>query len=151
MSQNNIDIQIDSLKVGCCIDGKQSIYLKIKNNLGTSVNIVAVKYKVNGVGAAINLIPITPPLAQLVAGNGTVVFTSSINCIDAANFLKFLVDAEDVADPDNKETEVKSDTLTCRCDACDEKNFSLVESGEEGGQVTGAFHHGPGGGLDGHA
>ncbi len=124
--QNNIDIQIDSLKVGCCINGKQSIYLKIKNNLGTSVNIVAVKYKVNGVGASINLIPIAPPLTQLVAGNGTVVFTSSINCIDAANFLKFLVDAEDVADPDNKETEVKSDTLTCRCDACDEKNFSLT-------------------------
>jgi hypothetical protein len=124
--QNNIDIQIDSLKVGCCLNGKQSIYLKVKNNLGTSVNIIAVKYKINGVGAAINLTPITPSLPQLVAGNGSVVFTSSINCIDAANFLKFLIDAEDVADPDNKETEVASDTLKCRCDACDEKNFSLT-------------------------
>ncbi len=124
--QNNIDIQIDSVKVGCCIDGKQSIYIKVKNNLATSVNVVAVKYKINGVGASINLTPIAPSLPQLVTGNGTVAFTASINCIDAASFLKFLVDAEDVADPDNKETEVRSDTLKCRCDACDEKNFSLT-------------------------
>jgi hypothetical protein len=124
--QNNIDIQIDSVKVGCCVDGKQSIYIKVKNNLATAVNIVAIKYKINGVGAAIPLSPIAPPLVQNIVGNGTKIFTSSINCIDAANFLKFLVDAEDVADPDNKETEVASDTLKCRCDACDEKNFSLT-------------------------
>ncbi len=123
--QNNIDIQIDSLKFGCCIDGKQSIYIKVKNNLATAVNIVAIKYKVNGVGASIPLSPIAPPLVQNIAGNGTKIFTSSIDCISAATFLKFLVNAEDVADPDNKETEVASDTLKCRCDACDEKNFTL--------------------------
>jgi hypothetical protein len=124
--QNNIDIQIDSVKFGCCIDGKQSIYIKVKNNLATAVNIVAIKYKINGVGASIVLSPIAPPLVQNITGNGTKVFTSSIDCINAASFLKFLVDAEDVADPDNKETEVASDTLKCRCDACDEKNFSLT-------------------------
>jgi len=123
--QNNIDIQIDSLKVGCCENGKQSIYIKVRNNLASSVNIVAVKYKVNGVGASINLSPISPPLSQTIVGNGFIVFTGSIECNPAINFLKFLVDAEDVADPDNKETEVKSDTLKCRCDACDEKNFNL--------------------------
>ncbi len=116
--QNNIDIQIDSLKVGCCEKGKQSIYIKVRNNLASSVNIVAVKYKINGVGAAINLSPISPSLVQLIAGNGFVVFTSSIECNPNINFLKFLVDAEDVADPDNKETEVKSDTLNCICNAC---------------------------------
>lgn len=124
--QNNIDIQIDSLKFGCCIDGKQSIYLKIKNNLATAVNIVAIKYKVNGVGASISLSPITPSLVQNIAGNALKVFTSSINCINTANFLKFLVDAEDVANPDNKETEVANDTLKCKCDGCDEKNFTLT-------------------------
>jgi hypothetical protein len=123
--QNNIDIQIDSLKVGCCIDGKQAIYLKIKNNLASSVNIVAVKYKINGAGAAINLTPIAPSLVQLVAGNGTVIFTSNIDCIDNLVYLKFLVDAEDVSDPDNKETEVKSDTPQCACNDCDEKHFIL--------------------------
>jgi len=116
--QNNIDIQIDSLKVGCCVDGKQSIYIKVRNNLASTVKVVAVKYKVNGAGAAINLSPISPTLPQTIAGNGFIVFTGSIECNPAINFLKFLVDAEDVADPDNKETEVKSDTLNCICTAC---------------------------------
>lgn len=116
--QNNIDIQIDSLKVGCCEKGVQSIYIKVRNNLATPVKVVAVKYKVNGAGAAINLSPISPTLPQTIAGNGFVVFTGSIECNPAINFLKFLVDAEDVADPDNKETEVKSDTLNCMCTAC---------------------------------
>jgi hypothetical protein len=116
--QNNIDIQIDSVKVGCCENGKQSIYIKVKNNLASSVNIVAVKYKVNGVGASVTLSPISPTPPQLVAGNGSIVFTANIDCNPNINFLKFLVDAEDVADPDNKETEVRSDTLNCICNAC---------------------------------
>jgi len=116
--QNNIDIQIDSLKVGCCEKGVQSIYIKVRNNLATPVNIVAIKYKVNGVGASINLTPTSPPIPQNIAGNSFKVFTATIECNPAINFLKFLVDAEDVADPDNKETEVKSDTLNCMCNAC---------------------------------
>jgi hypothetical protein len=123
--QNNIDIQIDSLKVGCCEKGVQSIYIKVRNNLASSVKVVAVKYKVNGVGAAISLSPISPIPPQTIAGNGFVVFTGSVQCDPAISFLKFLVDAEDVADPDNKETEVKSDTLHCACTVCDEKNFIL--------------------------
>ncbi|MFZ1306897.1 MAG: hypothetical protein WAR80_13725 [Ferruginibacter sp.] len=123
--QNNIDIQIDSLKVGCCEKGKQTIYIKVRNNLATPVNIVAIKYKVNGVGASITLSPTSPVIPQTIAGNTFKVFTASIECNPAINFLKFLVDAEDVADPDNKETEVKSDTLRCACTACDEKNFIL--------------------------
>lgn len=123
--QNNIDIQIDSLKVGCCENGKQSIYIKVRNNLATPVNIVAIKYKVNGVGASINLSPTSPVIPQTIAGNAFKVFTATIDCNPAINFLKFLIDAEDVADPDNKETEVKSDTLKCACIVCDEKNFTL--------------------------
>jgi hypothetical protein len=123
--QNNIDIQIDSLKVGCCKDGKQSIYIKVRNNLVTPVKVVAVTYKINGAGAAITLSPISPVPPQIIVGNGFVVFTGSIECNPAINFLKFLVDAVDVADPDNKETEVASDTLKCVCTACDEKNFIL--------------------------
>jgi hypothetical protein len=123
--QNNIDIQIDSLKVGCCKDGKQSIYIKVRNNLASPVKVVAVTYKINGAGAAITLSPISPILPQTIVGNGFVVFTGSVDCNPAINFLKFLVDAVDVADPDNKETEVASDTLKCICTACDEKNFIL--------------------------
>ncbi len=117
MVQNNIDIQIDSLKVGCCEKGVQSIYIKVRNNLATPVKVVAIKYKVNGAGAAITFTP-SPGLPQTIVGNGFVVFTGFIECNPAINFLKFLVDAEDVADPDNKETEVKSDTLNCICTAC---------------------------------
>jgi hypothetical protein len=116
--QNNIDIQIDSLKVGCCEKGVQSIYIKVRNNLATPVKVVAIKYKVNGAGAAITFTPTSPTLPQTIVGNGFVVFTGFIECNPAINFLKFLVDAEDVADPDNKETEVKSDTLNCICTAC---------------------------------
>jgi hypothetical protein len=116
--QNNIDIQIDSLKVGCCEKGVQPIYIKVRNNLATPVNIVAIKYKVNGVGASIILSPTSPVIPQTIAGNTFKVFTATIECNPAINFLKFLVDAEDVADPDNKETEVKSDTLNCICTAC---------------------------------
>ena len=123
--QNNIDIQIDSLKVGCCEKGVQSIYIKVRNNLATPVNIVAIKYKVNGVGASITLSPTSPVIPQTIAGNSFKIFTATIECNPAINFLKFLVDAEDVADPDNKETEVKSDTLRCACTVCDEKNFIL--------------------------
>ena len=146
---NNIDIQIDSVKVGCCEKGVQTIYIKVKNNLATSVNIVAVKYKINGVGAAINLMPISPTLPKLVAGNGTVVFTSTIECNANINFLKFLVDAEDVADPDNKETEVKSDTLNCICNACKEIKIQPNEKDKPTITATGitqdiSFVTGPG-------
>jgi hypothetical protein len=132
--QNNIDIQIDSLKVGCCENGKQSIYIKVKNNLATPVNIVAIKYKVNGVGASINLSPTSPTIPQTIVGNGFKVFTATIECNPAINFLKFLVDAEDVADPDNKETEVKSDTLNCICTAC--KDIKIQPNEKEKPTIT---------------
>ena len=122
--QNNIDTQIDSLKVGCCTDGKQSIYIKVKNNLASNVNIVAIKYKINGAGAAIPL-AVSPSLVQMIPGNGSQVFTATVDCITNATFLKFLVDAEDVTDPDNKETEVANDTLHCACDACSDKNIKF--------------------------
>lgn len=123
--QNNIDTEIDSLKVGCCENGLQSIYIRIKNNLATAVNITAINYKINGIGAAILLTPVTPPPTQTIPGNGSMVFTASIKCIDNLNTLKIITDAVDPVDSDVKETEVATDTLHCRCDVCDEKNFSL--------------------------
>jgi len=126
MVQNNIDIEIDSLSVSCCEKGKQNIYIRVKNNLANAVNIVSIKYKINGAGAAIVLTPVSPVLTSNITGNGSKVFTSTVNCI-TANFLKFLVDGEDVADPDNKETEVASDTLKCLCTACDSIKIDVVQ------------------------
>ena len=126
IAQNNVDIQIDSLFVSCCENGQQNIYIKVRNNLANAVNIVAITYKINGVGAAIPLTPISPSLPTYMPGNGIQVFTSTIKCI-AAKTLKFLVDAVDVADPDNKETEVATDTLTC-CYACDTTHIDIVQT-----------------------
>jgi hypothetical protein len=125
--QNNIDIEIDSIYVSCCENGKQNIYIKVDNNLAGNVRILAIKYKINGTGPNITLTPLTPPLPVIIPGNGSQVFTSSINCIDTASNLKFLVDAEDVADPDNTETEVGSDTLNCYCNACDSVKIDVVQ------------------------
>ncbi len=127
---NNIDIQIDSLFVSCCEKGKQQIFITIKNNLAGNVNIVAVKYKINGVGASISLTPLTPGLPLTIPGNGSQNFTSSIDCINNLSSLKFLVDAEDVTDPDNKETEVGTYTLTCKCNACDSVKIQLPDKAE---------------------
>ncbi len=125
--QNNIDIEIDSLTVGCCEKGKQNIFLDVKNNLGSSVKITAIKYKINGTGPTLTLSPLSPALPVTIPGNGSQPFTSSINCIDSAATIKFLVDAEDIADPDNKETEVAIDTLHCRCNACDSVKIDVVQ------------------------
>ena len=125
--QNNIDTEIDSVFVSCCEKNVQNIYIRVKNNLANPVNIVSIKYKINGAGASIILTPVTPAVpTATIAGNGSQVFTATVKCI-TANFLKFLVDAEDVADPDNKETEVVYDTLKCICNACDSIKIDVVQ------------------------
>jgi len=125
--QNNIDTEIDSVFVSCCEKNVQNIYIRVKNNLASPVNIVSIKYKINGAGASIILTPVTPAVpTATIAGNGSQVFTATVKCI-TANFLKFLVDAEDVADPDNKETEVVYDTLKCICNACDSIKIDVVQ------------------------
>lgn len=126
IADNDIDIQIDSFDVSCCKNGKQDIYLKLKNNLANPVKITQIKIdKVNGVTASIVPSPLTPALPVTIPGNGTQIFTGKINCIDTAKIIRIWVAAEDPVDNAITETEVESDTLHCRCDACDEKNFIL--------------------------
>jgi hypothetical protein len=126
IANNDIDIQIDSLDVGCCKNGKQDIYLKIKNNLATPVKITQIKIdKVNGVTANIIPSPLAPSLPVTIPGNGTQIFTGQINCIDTAKIIRIWVAAEDPVDNAITETEVEADTLHCACDACDEKHFMM--------------------------
>jgi hypothetical protein len=117
---NNIDIQIDSVHVSCCANGLQNIFLKVKNNLVSPVTISTISYKVNGVGPAIPLVPLSPAVPLLMPGLGSQNFTSAHACIANATSLKFLVFAEDPADPDNNETEVSTFTLNCggAADSC---------------------------------
>ncbi len=119
VADNKVDIQIDSLKFGCCENGNQSIYIKVKNNRPTPVNIVAIKYRHNGTGALTTLGSITPSLPKNIAGNATQIFTSNVDCIIGANSIKILVDAVDAIDTDNTETESAYDTLKCSCNLCD--------------------------------
>jgi hypothetical protein len=123
---NDIDIQIDSVSVSCCANGKQSFTVIIKNNLTNTVKITQLKVdKVNGVTASILPSPLTPALPVNIAGNGSITFTGQINCIDTAKTIRFYVAAEDAADNAITETEVEEATLKCPCDPCRDMQVAL--------------------------
>jgi hypothetical protein len=123
---DNINTKIDSVSVGCCINGKQSIYVKISNlHLTNQAQVTAIKYRVNGTGPLVTLTPTVPGLPFTINASGSQAFTGSINCVDSMKTIKFIVDAIWPTDPDNINTETAWDTLKCACVLCDEKNFTL--------------------------
>jgi hypothetical protein len=123
---DNINTKIDSVSIGCCINGKQNIYVKINNLHPTNLaQITAIKYRVNGTGPLTTLSPTVPPIPFTIAANSSQAFTGSINCVDSMKTIKFIVDAIWPTDPDNINNETAWDTLHCACDACDEKHFML--------------------------
>ena len=80
---DNINTKIDSVKVGCCVNGKQSIYVKIDNLHPTNLaQVTSIKYRVNGTGPLTTLSPTVPPLPFTITANSSQVFTGSINCVD---------------------------------------------------------------------
>jgi len=123
---NDIDIQIDSLDISCCVNGKQNFTIIIKNNLTNTVKITQLKVdKVNGVTANILPSPLTPGLPINIAGNASVTFTGQLNCVDSARIIRFYVAAEDAVDNAITETEVEADTLKCPCDPCREMQLVI--------------------------
>ena len=123
---DNINTKIDSVSIGCCINGKQNIYVKINNLHPTNLaQVTAIKYRVNGTGPLTTLSPTVPATPFTIAANSTQAFTASINCVDSMKTIKFIVDAIWPTDPDNINNETAWDTLHCACDACDEKHFTL--------------------------
>jgi len=123
---DNINTKIDSVHVGCCIDGKQSIYVKVENLHPTNVaQVTAIRYRVNGTGPLTTLSPTVPAIPFTIPANSSQAFIGSINCVDSMKTIKFIVETIWPTDPDNINNETAWDTLHCRCDACDEKNFSL--------------------------
>ncbi len=119
---DNINTKIDSVSIGCCINGKQNIYIKIRNlHLTNVAQVTAIKYRVNGTGPLTTLSPTAPGLPFTIAANSTQAFTGSINCVDSMKTIKFIVDAIWPTDPDNINTETAWDTLkNCVCKDCDE-------------------------------
>jgi hypothetical protein len=123
---DNINTKIDSVDIGCCINGKQNIYIKMANlHLTNPAQVTSIKYRVNGTGPLTTLTPVIPALPNTIAANSTQVYTASINCVDSMKTIKFIVDAIWPTDPDNINNETAWDTLHCACDACDEKHFTL--------------------------
>ena len=123
---DNINTKIDSVDIGCCINGKQNIYIKMANLHPTNLaQVIAIKYRVNGTGPLTTLTPVVPTLPNTIAANSSQVYTASINCVDSMKTIKFIVDAIWPTDPDNINNETAWDTLHCACAACDEKHFTL--------------------------
>lgn len=123
---DNINTKIDSVKVGCCENGKQSIYIKIRNlHVSNTAQVTSIKYRVNGTGPLTTLSPTSPGLPFTIAANGTQAFTGSINCVDSMQTIKFIVETVWPTDPDNINTETAWDTLKCACNFCSEANFKL--------------------------
>ncbi|MBK8609445.1 MAG: hypothetical protein IPL84_05745 [Chitinophagaceae bacterium] len=123
---DNINTKIDSVKVGCCVNGKQTIYVKVSNlHLTNQAQVTAIKYRVNGTGPLTTLSPTAPPIPFTINANSSQAFTGSINCVDSMKTIKFIVETIWPTDPDNINNETAWDTLHCRCDLCDEKNFTL--------------------------
>jgi hypothetical protein len=123
---DNINTKIDSVKVGCCINGKQTIYVKVSNlHLTNQAQVTAIKYRVNGTGPLTTLSPTVPPIPFTINANSSQAFTASINCVDSMKTIKFIVETVWPTDPDNINNETAWDTLKCACTACDEKNFIL--------------------------
>lgn len=141
IADDNINTKIDSLDVGCCINNKQNVYIKISNlHLSNPAQITAIKYRVNGTGPITNLSPITPGLPFTIPANSSQVFTGSINCIDSMKTIKFIVDAIWPSDPDNINNETAWDTLKCPCDPCRTigvtlKNDTLTSTASTSGQI----------------
>ena len=119
IADDNINTRIDSVDVGCCINNKQSVYIKISNlHLTNPAQVTAIKYRVNGTGPITTLSPTTPGTPFTIPANTSQVFTGSINCIDSMKTIKFIVDAIWPSDPDNINNETAWDTLKCACDPC---------------------------------
>lgn len=123
---DNINIKIDSVHVGCCEGGKQSIYILVTNSHpGNQAQITAIRYRVNGTGPLTLLSPVIPALPFTMSASTSQAFTGSVSCIDSMKTIKFIVDAIWPTDPDNINNETAWDTLKCRCDACDEKKTDI--------------------------
>ena len=128
MAADNINTKIDSVDIGCCVNNKQNIFIKISNLHPTnSAQVTSIKYRVNGTGPLTNLTPTVPVLPNMIGANSSQIFTAAINCVDSMKTIKFIVDAIWPTDPDNINNETALDTLHCACDPCKTMGVALQQ------------------------
>jgi len=126
IADDNINTKIDSVDIGCCVNNKQNIFIKLSNlHLTNTAQVIAIKYRVNGTGPLITLSPTVPGLPNTITANSSQVYTASINCVDSMQTIKFIVDAIWPTDPDNINNETAWDTLHCECDPCKTMGVTL--------------------------
>lgn len=126
IADDNINTKIDSVDIGCCVNNKQNIFIKLSNlHLTNTAQVIAIKYRVNGTGPLIILSPTVPGLPNTITANSSQVYTASINCVDSMQTIKFIVDAIWPTDPDNINNETAWDTLHCECDPCKTMGVTL--------------------------
>lgn len=126
VANNDIDIEIDSVFVSCCINGVQNFYVKVKNNLASAAKITQLKIdKVNGYPNVVTFTSLAPPLSVNIPGNSSQSFTGTFKCIDSAKIFRFYAYAEDPSDNSIIDTDQQPDTIHCACDACDEKKVAF--------------------------
>lgn len=127
-AQNDIDIDIDSLRVGCCNNGQRVINFTIKNNLAntdTKLEKVWIT-SVNGSSGApypLNISGVVSPslssiLPSSLVGGGRKNFTAMIDCIDGIKTLELKVEAKRIIGSTSvTDQDIESYTLDCGC--CD--------------------------------
>jgi|GEM_PF-1159626 len=143
ISENDIDIAIDSLKVECCKDGKQLIKITIKNNLANTNTILKkiIITAVNGNFGSPQPLDIStlisPPLpfsflpSSASASLGRKNFTASIDCNLNMNNLVVKAEGErSTAMGLVTDNDLESDTLNCICRECDKIKIEIPDKAQ---------------------
>jgi hypothetical protein len=147
---NDIDTKIDALKVGCCINGKQTISITVQNmlpNVNTTVKELWIM-GVNGNTGAPYPINISASLAPALPFNflpsfasgsqGKQTFTGTINCIEnMQNIIVKTVSERMVSGIPVKDEDIATDTLVCPCTSCKEISIKPSNNGPATVSATG--------------
>jgi hypothetical protein len=123
---DNINIKLDSIHVGCCTNDSHRVQIWVKNMHATNqARITAIRYRVNGTGVLTTLAGVSPTLPVTMSPNSSQAFTGTIiRCRDSMKTVKFLVEAVWPSDIDNINIETGMDTLHC-CKACDSLSIPM--------------------------
>lgn len=133
MGDDDISINIDSVIVGCCVNGKQNVFVTVKNNLNntnTKVKKISI-VNINGSSVSIDISSSLSPAIpfSFLPSGGSTNFIGNINCINTINTLIIKAECERIVSgvtlPDQ---DIEYDTLHCICTSCDSVTIKIPET-----------------------
>lgn len=130
--EDEIDIKIDTLKVGCCKDGKQRISVIVRNvltNSNTKVKKLSI-VNINGTAANTDISSFCTPTVpySFLPPGGATTFYADINCIQNINTIVVKAEAErNVNNILLTDNDIEYDTLHCICTMCDKIVMTISE------------------------